>query len=84
MIIKLEESQQDQIRGTPTIVAQENGHQLSANIMQQLSDTEVLEEQLHMLTPNQLASKDKLLKQMEHTIRFRLPILKDSPKRNLA
>ena len=52
--------------------------------MQQLSYTEVLMEQLHMLTTKQLALKDKLLKQMEHTIRFRLPILKDAPKRNLA
>ena len=52
--------------------------------MQQLSDTEVLMEQLHTLTPKQLALKDKLLKQMEHTIRFRLPILKDALKRDLA
>ena len=37
-----------------------------------------------MLTPKQLALKDKLLKQMEHTIRCRLPILKDTPKRDLA
>ena len=83
-IIKIEELQRDQIRGTPNIVAQENDHQLSANIMQQLSDTEILMEQLHMLTPNQLALKDKLLKQIEHTIQFRLPILKHAPKRDLA
>ena len=50
--------------------------------MQQLSDTEVLMEQLH--TPKQLALKDKLLKEMEHTIRFKLPIIKDAPKRELA
>ena len=37
-----------------------------------------------MLTPKQLALKDKLLKQMEHTIRFRLSILKDATKRDLA
>ena len=79
--VKLEELQRDPIRGTPNVVAEENDHQLGANIMQQLSDTEVLMEQLHMLTPKQLALKDKLLKQMEHTIRFRLPILKDAEKR---
>ena len=37
-----------------------------------------------MLTPKQLALKDKLLKQRKHTIRFGLPILKDAPKRDLA
>ena len=36
-----------------------------------------------MLTPKQLALKDKLLKQMEHTIRFRLSILKDATKEDL-
>ena len=52
--------------------------------MQPLNDTEVLMEQLHMLTPKQLALKDKLLKQMEHTISFRLLILKDALKSDLA
>ena len=76
--------QRDPIQGTPNVVAEENQHQLGANIMQQLNDTEALMEQLLMLTPKQLALKDKLLKQMEHTIRFRLPILKDAPKKDLA
>ena len=40
--------------------------------------------QLYMLTSKQIALKDKLLKQMGHTIRFRLPILKDAPKSDLA
>ena len=62
---ELEELQRDPIRGTPNVVVEENDHQLDANIMQQLSDTEVLMEQLHVLTPKQLALKDKLLKQME-------------------
>ena len=33
--------------------------------MQQLNDTEVLPEQLHILTLKQLELKDKLLKQMQ-------------------
>ena len=37
-----------------------------------------------MLTPKQLEVKERLLKQMEHTIRFRLPILIDASKRDLA
>ena len=76
--------QRDPIRETPNVAVEENDHQLGANVMLQLSDTEVLMEHLHMLTPKQLALKDKLLKQMEHTIRFRLTILKDAPKRDLA
>ena len=83
--VELEELQRDPIpQGTPNVVAEENGHQLGANIMQWLNDIQVLIEQQHMLTPKQLALKDKLLKQMEHTIRFRLSILKDTPKRELA
>ena len=82
--VELEELQRDPTRGTPNVVEEENDHQLGANIMQQLIGTKVLMEQLHMLTPKQLALKDKLLKQMEHTFRFRLPILKDAPRRDLA
>ena len=52
--------------------------------MRQLNDTEILLEQPHMLTPLQLELKGKLLKQMEHTIRLRLPILKDALKRDLT
>ena len=37
-----------------------------------------------MLTPKQIALKDKLLKQMEHTIWFRLTILNDALKTDLA
>ena len=40
--------------------------------MQQINDTEILIEQPHMLAPKQLELKDKLLKQIEHTIRLRL------------
>ena len=77
--VELEELQRDPIRGTPNVVVEENDYQLSANIMQQLSDTEVFMEQLHMLTPKQLALKDKLLKLMEHTVQSRLPIQKVAP-----
>ena len=81
--VELEELQRDPIpQGTPNLVAEENDHQLGANIMQQLNDTEMLMETPHMLTPKQLELKDKLLKQMEHSIR--LPILKDAPKKYLA
>ena len=65
-------------------MAEENDYQLGANIMLQINDTEILMEQPHMLTPKQLELKDKLLKQREHTIRLRLPILKGAPKRDLA
>ena len=82
--VELEELQRDSIQGTPNVVEKENDHQLGANIMQQLNDTEILMEQLHMLTPKQLVLKDKLLRQMEHTIRFGLLILKDAPKKDLA
>ena len=40
--------------------------------MQQLNDTEELMDQSHMLTPKQVELKDKLLKQMEHTIRLKM------------
>ena len=83
--VELEELQRDPIPlGTPNLVTEENDHQLDANIMQQINDTEILMEQPHVLTLKKLELKDKLLKQMEHTIRLRLPILKDAPKRNLA
>ena len=52
--------------------------------MQQINDTEILMEQPYMLIPKQLELKDKQLKQIEHTIQLRLPILKDAPKRDLA
>ena len=52
--------------------------------MQQLSDAEVLTEQLDILTLKQLELKDKLLKQTQQTIRLRPPILKDAPKRDLV
>ena len=52
--------------------------------MQQLNDTEVLMEQLHMLTPKQQKLKDKLLKQMVPITVFKLSILKGAPKKDLA
>ena len=76
--------QREPIQGTSNVVAEENDRQFGVNIRQQLNDTEVLMEQPYMLTPKQIALKDKLLKQMEHTIWFRLLILKDAPQGDLA
>ena len=69
--VELDELQRNPIpQGTKSVVAEENDHQLGANIVRQLNGTEVLMEQLHMLTSKQLELKDKQLKQIEHTIRF--------------
>ena len=76
--------QQDRFHWTPNVAAEENNYQLDANIVQQLNDTEVLMEQLHMLTPKQQELKDKLLKQMVPITVFKLSILKGAPKKDLA